>query len=679
MKRRDFLKNSLITSGAIGFGGHNILAGSFVPESTHRQANSLSKDYAKAENRGCWLRHPVYGDPSFDAFEKLGDTVHRSAPPYEWAVNGSVFRDFDGVWYLYAGLYGEGYISKEGFRSDFVIYRSKDRGATWEYLGPGFPKGFKFDGHEVAADGHPDVVLFYDKKLKKYLLTYDGSTNNFSWAVAHTGAENMDSGAALALADSPAGPFTRLKQMFVSNAKYRGLLGRFTRMYFTTVIPRENDYVAFILCDSGDYYSWSLACMTATDIEGPWSEPHLLLSVDSPCYYPAPVEFQPVMEKDGVVYAPATSVAQNRNYQALFSAPLKDAADPAAWKLLCDGGLWHARPLDDEYFGIWGQTFHGFIEPDTKRFIALYPSRNKEGRGTINVAACDSAKPFSDGFTISAHGGASISPLLASYRDFSLEAEFTLTGTAIFAWNYQGVLTPNDATADSTPAQCSLAGFQGLRISGKNWDVRNVAPDGKITVLKAGIATEDIKSFSMSKKSESVTITIGKETVLVTVQEVENAPIALILEPHTILTCSRFAIEGEARRYTLMYGATEAILGAGQAINREKNGEEVADKWHKKADGIYVGKGNLSAKWNFIGDGFTLYAPKSPDLGDMELYLDGRFIRTVRLHAETEIPSAQVLSITGLSQGAHALRVLPRNGGRIAIDRLEVTSKGGLY
>ena len=30
-------------------------------------------DYAKMERREAWLRHPVLGDPSFDAFEKLGD------------------------------------------------------------------------------------------------------------------------------------------------------------------------------------------------------------------------------------------------------------------------------------------------------------------------------------------------------------------------------------------------------------------------------------------------------------------------------------------------------------------------------------------------------------------------------------------------------------------------------
>ena len=83
------------------------------------------RDYAKTENMNFWLRHPVLGDPSFDTFERVGDTVHVSEPPYEWAVNGSIFRDFDGTWYYCAGLYNTGY--GRGAPSHFKIYRSKEK------------------------------------------------------------------------------------------------------------------------------------------------------------------------------------------------------------------------------------------------------------------------------------------------------------------------------------------------------------------------------------------------------------------------------------------------------------------------------------------------------------------------------------------------------------------------
>lgn len=97
-------------------------------------------DYAKLEKREAWLRHPVLGDPSFDAFEKVGETVHVSQAPYEWAVNGSIFRDpKTGFWYYYAGLYPYGYVSPPGkpeLLSHFIIYRSMDKGESWECLGP---------------------------------------------------------------------------------------------------------------------------------------------------------------------------------------------------------------------------------------------------------------------------------------------------------------------------------------------------------------------------------------------------------------------------------------------------------------------------------------------------------------------------------------------------------------
>ena len=101
-----------------------------------------SIDYAKTEHMAAWLRHPVLGDPSFDTFEKLGGTVHTSSPPYEWAVNGSLFRDpADGAWYCFAGLYPAGYNADNGL-FDFMIYCSRDEGKTWECLGEGFQRGF---------------------------------------------------------------------------------------------------------------------------------------------------------------------------------------------------------------------------------------------------------------------------------------------------------------------------------------------------------------------------------------------------------------------------------------------------------------------------------------------------------------------------------------------------------
>ena len=43
-----------------------------------------SVDFARATYRDAWMRHPVYGDPSFDPFERLpGNPILRGAPPFE--------------------------------------------------------------------------------------------------------------------------------------------------------------------------------------------------------------------------------------------------------------------------------------------------------------------------------------------------------------------------------------------------------------------------------------------------------------------------------------------------------------------------------------------------------------------------------------------------------------------
>ena len=214
-------------------------------------------NYALAKNREKWIRHPAMGDPSFDTFEKI-DTVHRSESPYEWAVNGSLFTDFDGKKYLFAGLYGKCYRNVPGTYSHFEIYCQNEDG--WKNLGPGLTPHYTFDGVTVPSCACPDSVMFFDKKRKKYLLTYDWGTENETWDNAYdTSGTTADSGAAVAWADSPVGPFERVKRPVFRNKELHGNYGRFLRFYATTVIPRENDYLALILCDSAHNFTWGLA------------------------------------------------------------------------------------------------------------------------------------------------------------------------------------------------------------------------------------------------------------------------------------------------------------------------------------------------------------------------------------------------------------------------------------
>lgn len=630
------------------------------------------RDYAKMEHMNAWLRHPVLGDPSFDTFERVGPTVHRSEPPYEWAVNGSLFRDFDDTWYYYAGLYGYGYRGE--LPSRFKIYRSSDRGMNWDDLGWGLDTGFRFDGNTVDSDGCPDAVLFYDKKKKKYLLTYDTSTNDFTWENAHNPESAVEAGAALAWADSPAGPFKRIRTRFVTDRSGKGCCGRYDRYYASTVIPREKDYIAFVLTDSGRHFSWALAAMTAPSAEGPWSKPHIILSCDRPEYYPCPLEFYPAELHNGIVYCSATSVAMNRNYQAVFEAPLEEAHNPAAWKLTANGNVWHARDHADEYYGIWGQTYHGFIEPDTGRYIVMFAGKDARDYGTLSVASRPWNTPHSDGFTITGHAGPSVSPLLTAYRDFTLDTSFTFKGTAEIAFAYNGILGPNESCADSIPSAECLADYSAVRVQNGKCMVVSVADDGTETVLAEGILSENVVQMQIHWRENLLNVCVNGN-VLCDHLEVEQAsdktaPLALILQKFSRMDCEKFAVEGESSEYTFTYNAVDALLGAGQWMPEKElvdsEGTITADVWHRIPGG-YVGEGLVNAKWNVIGHTFELPLKKSPAYGTIGIWVDGIFNGSVDLCGEGDT----VFRTERLNMGPHAIRTAPLKG-RIAITRLIV-------
>ena len=626
-------------------------------------------DYAKKENRDFWLRHPTLGDPSFDTFEKIGGTVHQSTPPYEWGVNGSLFIDpKTGSFYLYAGLYPFGYAMKADAPCKFEIYRSLDKGSSWENLGSGFEPGFCFDGHSVPSDICPDVVLTYDHDEDVYWLCYDWCNNNMTWENAHKSAGSLaDSGAAIARAKSPEGPFTRLINPFFSNKEQYGKFGIFTRGYASTLLKRENDWITFTLLDSGSYFSWGLACMTAKTPYGPWSEPVLLLSPARQEYYPAPVEFHPCFTVDNRVYAPATSVSKNRNYQAIFTSDLEESHLPEAWCLACDGGVWHSRMLTDEHYGIWGQTIHGFVR--NNELFVMYPARDERGYGILSIAKRKWDEPFSDGFTFSGHAGKSFSPLLTAYNDFSLNAEVSFSGTIEIVFNYTGIIGPDKHGSDASPHEQTLSSYYAMILEdsgGFRFIKKKYTSEEQL--LFFGKSEQKINSVSIVKKGDSAAVFInGKGVGQATIQTIAPNPIAIIAHEFSVLNCSKFEIDGDRLPYKLKYSSLEAILNAGQLLENWK--EDTTFDFYTTEH--LTGRGNVRAKWNIIGGGFCLYSPKSPKLGIMEISLDGKPLGIATLTSYEDEPSQPVFTAESLEFGRHCVEVKP-HFGLIAIDIIEV-------
>ncbi len=342
--------------------------------SVHLMAEAV--DFAESRYADLWLRHPVYGDPSFDAFERVPrNPIHRGAAPYEWPVNGFLFHDpIGGHDYIYVGDYCEGYLVRP---SRCVLYRSTDGMRSWTNM------GVVLHGDAAMFDkgGHtPDVSVVYD--AGRYHMVYDWGEMDF----------NREGGLACAWADKPEGPWHRAPEPITRNTMLPKLLGQYRRTYAATLIRRQHDWLITAMMDAAPN-RWTLFTMTAPKPEGPWSERKLVRHVESDEFHPPTVEFFPAFTHDGFIYAPATSVALNRNFQVLFRVPVEQADNPDAWHLAQYGNLWHSEDVENEHMGLWGQTFSGQIAADGT-FWTMFPSRDTGGFGTVNLARRSWSRPL---------------------------------------------------------------------------------------------------------------------------------------------------------------------------------------------------------------------------------------------------------------------------------------------
>ena len=609
-----------------------------------------SVDYAESRQVDSWLRHPVYGDPSFDAFERAaGNPVHTGTPEFAWPVNGFFFPDpQSGHWFIYIGDYKLGY---GGGKSRCLLYRSTNRGRSWENLGPvvqGEARMFDKDGHT------PDVSVVLDGG--RYHMVYDWGEPNF-------GAEG---GLAYAWADQPEGPWHRALEPITRNSRLPLLLGKYRRTYAATLIRREHDWLILGMMDSAPH-AWAMFAMTAEKPEGPYSERKLVRHVELDSFHPPLMEFFPAFVHEGWVYAPATSVARNRDFQTIFRAPLAQAADAGSWEIFRYGSVWHAENVTHEMFGIWGQTFSGWVGADGALQV-MFPSRDAKGFGTINVASRPWSQPFRErGFRFSGHSGMSLTCVRKSFSEFTLNAELRVSGTARIFWHYQAPLGPDKPASDSVLHPLSLTRHQAVDFSPAGWRIIEVDTQGKTTALASGSERGE-KVAVVRRANGATTLAFDGKQVWARTMNAGHGAIGLLAGPKSFIAVEHFKITGDAAPGMLSYLHTEAWLGAGE--NPAKWVEE-KDARFRFGIGAVRRDGEGRAKWNFQGTGFTLWSPRGPDYGMVEVRVDGAVVATVDLHAAEVQPSQPVLSKTGLTDNFHAVVLQPKSG-RLVLDSLDV-------
>jgi hypothetical protein len=668
MPRRTFLRVSV--GAAAGFAGGGWRSGLAQPAGAERPV-----DLAKSEFRDLWLHHPCVGDASFDSFVRLPrNPIYRGSPPYEWPVNGFLFEDpRTRWWYAYVGLYPRGYWPPGGCRA----LLSKDRGASWEDLGivlTGSPATFDGDGKNPG--GTPDVSVCYAEGA--YHLIYD-------WAKP----DNSDGGLAYARADRPEGPFIRADDPLHAESRQPLILGKYKRVYAPTLFKRENDWL--ILADMSTARNaggtWALIAMTAKSPAGPYSPPELLLYPQSHVFHPAPIEFYPCFAHKGDIFVPATSVGANRSFQTLFRAPLERAHTAAAWKIDRLGSGWHDEPVEWEARGLWGQTFSGFV--DTAGSLkALFPSKDSQDRGTINLAERAWNLPDRDGFVLSAPNGPAVSLLLKEHRDFELEAEARSSSGWRLVWNHNGPLGTNRIWhADGGPHPLVFSDCTELATSAGGWELRQRNHAGETSVLgRARLPPQARLSGSlaqgnppagskMSRRVVNIRQHDGRLFVEIDGREIwkgeapaRSGSIGFVAEAPGILYIDRLLLSNLGESCTKFFLSTDAILGAASGL----------DGWTEEKSGLYkfrLGYASstpgIAVKWNYRGRGFRLWSPRGLDFGRARVRVDGQDRGEVSFFSKTAQASLPVFEVTDLPLDYHAV-TLTQISGRLPCDCLEI-------
>lgn len=615
-------------------------------------------DWAAPDQVDAWVHHPVAGDPSFDGFTRwVGNPVVTGRQPHEWTVNGSLFIDPPtGDRYLYVGLYPRGYWPAGGCQA-FV---SRDGGRTWKDLGvvlEGSP--FLFDGDGERPGGTPDVSVVFHDGL--YHMLYDWAT----W-------ENDRGGVAYAVAKHPAGPFHRARHPIHVDANQEPLLGRYVRMYAATLLRRRNDWLVLAMMSTPGNAggTWALVAMTASQPDGPYGAPTLLLYPQSDRYHPSPVEFFPAFAHGERVYAPATSVARNRSYQVLYAAPLEEAHEPDLWEIVLDGSVWHDEPVPHEATGIWGQTIAGAVDGRCILHV-LFPSKTTDDVGTIGLASRRLDRPFRRGFVVSAPNAPSLGLMRSSYDEFALSAELHASGPFAIVWGHTAPLGPDRPFgADAEPHPRTLGQCLRWEFRGRTWTLARLNVDGAAEELASGDHdTQPGTPVSAAVECNQDHVSLRLSRTIVWQGEVRSrcGRLGVLAQRGSIVRVHAFLIAGEPRQERIVLLPTEGTMGSG-ASRRDWRSEEAP--CFRFGFGCRSISDAAAAKWNYRGKGFRLWSPKGPGLGKLKIRVDGKDRAPVDLVARSWEKSTAIYEDLGLAKGLHTV-MISAGGGAIVCDVLE--------
>ncbi|OPH56365.1 hypothetical protein BC351_28110 [Paenibacillus ferrarius] len=91
------------------------------------------------------------------------------------------------------------------------------------------------------------------------------------------------------------------------------------------------------------------------------------------------------------------------------------------------------------------------------------------------------------------------------------------------------------------------------------------------------------------------------------------------------------------------------------------------------ADDIHAAAANGDYfDYSFTGTGIELLSPTGPEQGDMDIYLDGKLVKTVNAYAAVRNAQISLFRVSSLSSGAHTLKVVKKSGNILLVDALKL-------
>ncbi len=645
ISRKEFVRN-----GAAVMTGHLTVAE--VPA-------GQAIDYAASAHVESWLHHPAIGDPSWDTFEREArNPIHRGREPYWWPVNGTLFHDpVSHLWYAYVSVYPRGYWPPPP--ADVLILRESASG-VWDEVGYVFGRNrpeYACGGGRVGAatDLH---VAYADGK-------YHGV---FGWC----DPDNRRGGLGYAVSDRPDGPFHVRGGPIHDDAVRTPVMGRYVRAYASTLIKRKRDWIILHMMSTPGNAggTWALFAMVGERPDGPYADPIPLLAPQLDLYHPPIAEFFPAFTRGGRVYAPATSVAMNRTYQSLFSAPIENAHHPHAWRIGRLGSMWHAEPHTWEAMGIWGQTI-ACVATREGILRALFAAKDRADVGGIGIARRPWSRSLRNGFVLSAPNAPAYAVLRRRAKAFRLRTAMRADGGLRVCWGCRGPLGPDHPYADSRPSSEMSRDRHELRLGGGRWSVVAISATGVETALATGelpLASHGTE-ISINQEDKRAVITLDGSLLWVGVCPARTGRIEIVADPASIVRVDRFLLTGAERSVEDDWLATEALSGAAAPTGEWK---EVRSLKFRHGVGYETDAPGARAKWNVIGSRFTVWSPRDPAYGEAEALLDGTPVGRLDLRSDAPMPSAPVATFSA-REGRHALTIVAKKG-LVPCDTLTVAS-----